>query len=299
MSTDPQLTPWPEAGLSSEGIPIPVPPNSPRMVPHVGHALVFLSLLLASLAVVWLGIGIAIGMHLFGKFSLLDLQKNTFLLVGIMAATYGMTIVLSSVILPLLWQRTWADGIYWRAQIAGKHFMTLIGIGIGLSLTVELLSNFLPIPKSLPIDDFFKTPSSIWTIAVFGVLVAPAFEELAFRGFLLPALANAWDWAASKLFDKTRPGIDADGQPQWSLPAMIVASLITSAGFARIHSEQLAHSMVPLAVLYCVSLALCAVRLRARSLSASVLVHAAYNFTLFATIFIATGGFHHLEKIQS
>jgi uncharacterized protein len=59
---------------------------------------------------------------------------------------------------------------------------------------VQLLSNFLPIPKELPIDKFFTHPLGVWLIAIFGVTVAPAFEELAFRGFLLPSLANAWDW---------------------------------------------------------------------------------------------------------
>jgi hypothetical protein len=38
----------------------------------------------------------------------------------------------------------------------------------------------------------------VWLIAIFGVTVAPAFEELAFRGFLLPSLASAWDWAVAR-----------------------------------------------------------------------------------------------------
>jgi len=31
-------------------------------------------------------------------------------------------------------------------------------------------------------------------ITLFGTLVAPMFEEIAFRGFLLPAFAIAYDW---------------------------------------------------------------------------------------------------------
>jgi hypothetical protein len=38
----------------------------------------------------------------------------------------------------------------------------------------------------------------VWLIAIFGVTVAPAFEELAFRGFLLPSLASAWDWVIQR-----------------------------------------------------------------------------------------------------
>jgi membrane protease YdiL (CAAX protease family) len=46
-----------------------------------------------------------------------------------------------------------------------------------------------------------------------------------------------------------------------------------------------------------VSLVLCAVRLRLNSLAASTLVHAAYNFTLFAGMLVATDGFRHLDKL--
>jgi hypothetical protein len=63
---------------------------------------------------------------------------------------------------------------------------------------VQGLSNFLPIPKELPIDKLFTQSVGVWLIAIFGVTVAPAFEELAFRGFLLPSLASAWDWAVAR-----------------------------------------------------------------------------------------------------
>ena len=59
---------------------------------------------------------------------------------------------------------------------------------------MQFLSNFLPIPKTLPIDDFFRTPADVWMVALFGTFMAPVFEELAFRGFLLPSIASAWDW---------------------------------------------------------------------------------------------------------
>jgi len=42
---------------------------------------------------------------------------------------------------------------------------------------------------------------------------------------------------------------------------------------------------------------LCWARLSARSLAASVLVHASYNFLLFSLMVIGTGGFKHLEKM--
>ena len=45
----------------------------------------------------------------------------------------------------------------------------LVGIGVATSVVVQLLSNFLPIPKELPIDKFFTHPLGVWLIAIFGV----------------------------------------------------------------------------------------------------------------------------------
>jgi uncharacterized protein len=84
--------------------------------------------------------------------------------------------------------------VQWNFSVVRRRWPVLLASGVGLSLIVQFSSNFLPIPKSLPIDDFFRTPGDVWMVALFGTFVAPVFEELAFRGFLLPSLASAWDW---------------------------------------------------------------------------------------------------------
>jgi hypothetical protein len=50
-------------------------------------------------------------------------------------------------------------------------------------------------------------------------------------------------------------------------------------------------------LLYCVSLVLCFARLATRSLAASTLLHATYNFLLFFMMLVGTGGFKHLDKM--
>jgi membrane protease YdiL (CAAX protease family) len=131
----------------------------------------------------------------------------------------------------------------------------------------------------------------------FGVTVAPFFEELIFRGFLLPAMASAWDWCAERLTGRIPPSLDPRGNPVWSLPAMVFASLAVSVPFALMHSAQVNQSWGPLVLLYCVSLVLCTVRLSTRSLAASTVVHSAYNFILFAIMAAETAGFRHLDKL--
>ncbi len=106
-----------------------------------------------------------------------------------------------------------------RFSVAG---LSLLAGGVLLSVVVQFLSNFLPIPKTLPIDDFFRTPADVWMVALFGTFVAPVFEELAFRGFLLPSMASAWDWLRGQqrgLLDGAR----MDEDPRWSIPALVIS----------------------------------------------------------------------------
>ncbi len=155
----------------------------------------------------------------------------------------------------------------------------------------------MPGPANAPIDKLFQTRSAAWLLFGYGVAFAPFFEEMLYRGFLLPALCTAWDWAIEKSTGKPAPPLGAHGNPQWSFYAMVIASFLTSIPFALMHAEQIAHATGPLVLLFCISLVLCAVRLATRSLAASVFVHASYNFFLFSLMLAATGGFQHLDKM--
>jgi membrane protease YdiL (CAAX protease family) len=63
------------------------------------------------------------------------------------------------------------------------------------------------------------------------------------------------------------------------------------------HAEQTGKSLGPFLLLAVISLILCAVRLKTRSLAASTLVHAFYNFLLFSIMMLGTGGFRHLQNM--
>ena len=315
-----------------------------RRIPNFGHMTLFavitvIALLLAQL----LAIGVAMGMHLFPHKSLRDMAQDPKLILPSMFLAYFVAAILCAVIFTAIWKLPFAEGIRWDLAPVARHRWLLVGAGIILSVVVQALSNFLPIPKELPIDQFFRTPLDVWLVAFFGVFIAPAFEELAFRGFVLPALANTWDYFAHRAFrpSATRleathfehggdalpgtalPGSASPGtalpvgvvvqagdsasplaafapvhDPQWSLPALVFATTLTSICFALLHADQLAHAWAPLGVLFCVSVVLCVIRLHFRSLAASALVHACYNGTIFVMLFLATGGFRHLERLK-
>ncbi len=144
--------------------------------------------------------------------------------------------------------------------------------GFALSLALQVLAHFLPIPKELPIDSFFRTPAEAWALSILSVTLAPLMEELFFRAFLYPVLAR-----------------------RLGLP---IAVFLTALAFALLHGAQLMFSWGPVLVIFLVGLVLTMVRAKQNSVAASLLIHMAYNGTITVAMFAATDGFRHLEKLN-
>lgn len=140
----------------------------------------------------------------------------------------------------------------------------LVFAGVILSVTTVLLEQLLRTPNvRTPFDKLLvDTPSRI-LIALFGVTLAPAFEELLFRGLLQPVLIEA----AGVL-----PGI-----------------LITSAIFGAVHLYQNAFVWQSGVLIAMVGFVLGTVRHISGSTRASAIVHAAYN-SLPCLALLLTGG---------
>ena len=78
-----------------------------------------------------------------------------------------------------------------------------------------------------------------------------------------------------------------------------VSIVLTTIPFTLLHAQQVSDSWGPLLLIGLVSVVLCIVRLALNSVAAGAVVHAAYNFTLFAGVLYQTGGFRHLDKLSS
>jgi membrane protease YdiL (CAAX protease family) len=274
----------------------------PRRIPNLGHTILFfmvaiIVLLLTSVS----AFALVMGLHLLGPETPDQLLREPRLLIPSMAAGYLIAGAILWAIFTHLWQEPFPQALHWNFSVVRRRWVRLLAGGVALSLVVQFLSNFLPIPKTLPIDDFFRSPADVWMVALFGTLLAPVCEELAFRGFLLPSLASAWDWLRGfrRPSDVNLIASDRGAQydPRWSIAALLFSCTVTSIAFALVHADQLAHAWAPLAVLFAVSLVLCGVRLWTHSLAASTLIHATYNGTIFTILFFGTGGFRHLDKI--
>ena len=279
---------------------LPDTPNTssdytPRRIPHLGHAILFVSyaglILILAQAI------------LLGSFThaLQDSQKvatsilQPKLLVASMAVAYIATLITSWFFFPLLWHRSFPEGLQWNFAAARRNLFKLIGVGLVLGWTVQAISSLIPVPKSIPMDNFFRTPSDVWLVTLFGTLLAPAFEEIAFRGFLLPAFAIAYDWLS---LPRTPVALQRwQTTTNLSTAGLLFSAIVTSILFALLHAEQLAHAWGALFVLFCVSLLLTFVRIRTKSVACSALVHACYNLSVFIALFIVTGGYRHLDRI--
>lgn len=154
----------------------------------------------------------------------------------------------------------WPGSMWGMFVLCGATvYFALLGVG-----------QLLPIPKHLPIDQFFTTASEAAFLSIISVTVAPLMEELFFRGFLYPVLARRWGVGMS--------------------------IFLTSALFGLLHGAQLGYSWAVL-IIFLVGVVLTVVRAVTKSVAASFLTHVGYNGTLSLLLFIATDGFRHLEKL--
>lgn len=292
MNSPYQLEPPPTPSENDADAPFPeVPPR----IPNLGHAISFLSIA-ALLLVVFQGLLFAFtGYHLptaGAKAVALPAPK---LLVAAEAATYLCTLAVAAFLFPRIWKRPFTSGIQWNVLAARRQPLRLVGLGLALGVTVQLVTYFITSPGSLPIDNFFLTRSDAWLVTAFGTLIAPAFEEITFRGFLVPAFAIAYDWLS---LPRT-PQAHTRWQSTTTVSpiSLIFSAVATSIFFALLHAQQIGRLLPILTVLFSVSLVLTFVRIKTRSVACSTLVHASYNSFIFIMVLIQTGGYRHLDKL--
>jgi uncharacterized protein len=301
----PQINPIPDARypIPSTRYPTPdtrypIPDTQPESrIPNFGHLLLLAVIALFGLVASGLAVRFALQAHLWGISTADKALVDIHYTLASMAVLYVVSFIGAFFLFPLLWHKPFFAGLQWNLPAAVRYRHWLFGAAFFCFILALVDQFLLPGPENAPIDKMFSNSAAAWLLFAFGVTVAPFFEEIAFRGFLLPALCTAVDWAIALRTKEPPLPLGPNGHPQWSLPAMIVGSILTSLPFAAMHADQIAHSIGPLVLLFCVSLILCAARLATRSLAASTLVHASYNFILFALMLVGTGGFKHLDKM--
>lgn len=270
------------------------PPPPPKLIPHLGHVLVFLVLIFPALIggyLIALFTIYAFHPHVRLPILMQEIGRNVLYAISMQAAIYVVLWVLAALVFSLWWRRSFAKGIHWNLSTATRWLPLLAALGVLTGLAITFAGNFLPMPKAPPIlEDITKSRAGAFALMAFGVTLAPLTEELAFRGFLLPSLVNIFRWL------ERRRTISEAMVRTIGIPLSIV---LTSIPFALMHSAQVSNSWGPVLLIGCVSIVLCIVRLATDSVAAGVVVHACYNLTLFSGLLYQTDWFRHLDKLKT
>jgi uncharacterized protein len=262
-----------------------------KRIPHLGHAVLFFALAFFLINVCGLAVFSALHLHLE------SMEQHQGIALAAEALAYVLTLLASAWLFPHLWHRSFLHGIQWNVLAVHRRWYWIVAGGILLSAAAQTALHFLPTPSSTTFENLLKTQHAAWLLGAFAVLLAPLTEEIAFRGFLLPALATAYDWLA---LERTPAGVERwQNSSMHSASALVFAAIFSSIPFALLHADQLSHAWGPVGVLYGVSVVLSFVRIRTHSVACSTLMHATYNFTIFAVLFFSSGGFRHLEKLSN
>jgi uncharacterized protein len=291
MSLSPNNVP---EDVPSEEPSVPFAEPAPQRIPNFGHALLFVcfaGFMLFVLNVLLLAIGRSPATLEGGSLKVQYPKVQIFM----MAGSYLTTLLAAWFFYPVVWQRSFLDGVQWNWAIARRQLGQLISLGFVLGLMMQIVTYFMTPPKTMPIDEFFSSATTAWLITIFGTVVAPVFEEICFRGFLVPAFAIAYDWLS---LARTEESLMRWRTTTTLTPAsLLFSAVVSSVCFAMLHAQQVAHLLAALAALFSLSLVLTFVRVKMKSVAASVIVHGAYNGFVFLTVLFATGGYRHLDRM--
>jgi membrane protease YdiL (CAAX protease family) len=238
-----------------------------KHIPHMGHVLLLFAIAYLSLGVCALILFAAAHAHTEEQ-----IRSHPGLAILSQAISYLVTLGIAWILFSKLWDRSFWAGIDWNILAPKRWWYWIMLAGAAMSGLAQFGQQFVAHPKASPLEQILRTTHGAWLMTAFGVLLAPLAEEIAFRGFLLPALAIAYDWLA---MERTPAGLHKwQSSSLHSRAALIFAAIFSSVPFALLHAGQLQHAWGALGILYCVSLVLSFVRIRANSVAASTLMHA-------------------------
>jgi len=184
------------------------------------------------------------------------------------------------------------------------HVRQLILLGAASSISVLIISAFLPSTTQTPLEKLLTTRSAILMFAVFGVAVAPLLEEIIFRGFIFKVLLEIGGSKISTIVTDVLAALAAGrltGSWKWGAATFVVTSLLwliggsasgavvfSAALFAILHAGQLAGNWGGVVLIFLVGCILSIVRHRTNSIIPSFVVHTSYNATLFLLFAISS-----------
>lgn len=156
--------------------------------------------------------------------------------------------------------QSFLEAIHWYRNYNFSNGF-LIALGAMLAISVLVVSSFFPPDTPPPIERLLSSTSAMWVFAIFGIGIAPLFEEIIFRGFLFKVLSD--------------------------MRGVAVAVPVTAFLFALLHVPQLWGSWAGVALVFLVGYILSLMRERSNSLIPSLIIHTSYNGMLFGVFVVS------------
>ena len=182
----------------------------------------------------------------FGSDAARTLVFQAFMYVFLVGALY--------LVIALRYGEPFLPSLGWTFPI--PHAFLVLAAGPVLTIALSALGVLLRAPlDSSQIEVLIKSRASLAAIILFGVILAPIFEEMLFRGFLLPLLVRSLG--------------------PW------LGILLTAVPFALLHGAQNHWAWQPVLLIGIAGIAFGLVRHKTGSTTAAFLMHSAYNATGF------------------
>lgn len=232
MTPEEPQSPWrPEPEWQPEPPPAAPPGNpvwsGPDVVLIIAVTLLITLILMLGVELVWM---IAHGLMTPGtlNISLLASSSNINLMIIAQALGFAGGVGFCALLLRRKYQASLGPAVRWRSLPAQK-LLLVIAAGVGLSFLAQLLEPLVHAPKHVPMDRMF-TPHTAWVLAVYGVILAPLFEEFFFRGLIYPSLRRSF-----------ADGMTQEEARRW-LPYFYVLAAVVGLGVAfRYLAQQIQH----------------------------------------------------------
>jgi len=262
LSTDAARTPQAGAGL------LPSTPSlAPREIWSLRDLLLFVAfipfpLLVSKLVVL---IGYVVLRPFAGWQVRVDLvQSDTVFLLIQQAVFYMFVLGFLFLLARLQHQQPFWKSLGWKKPTARQVAGYLMGGG-GLAAAVNLVLWMRPDVQGFPLERLFSSPSACYAIGGFAIVIAPAVEELVFRGLLFAIIERVL--------------------------GMRLAVLATAVLFAALHVPEYWRAWHHMIMILLVGMVFSLARGLSGSLTPSVILHIGYNFLMMAGLFFSTQHF--------
>jgi len=186
--------------------------------------------------------------------------NDTFTTLVFQSLMYALLLGALYVVIASRHHRPFWKSLAWTVPIPQPFLVLMAGPILAMSLSALGVALHAPEVDS-QISKLITSRAALAELMFFGVVLAPVFEELVFRGFLFPLIAqSAGPWA----------GI-----------------VLTALPFALLHGAQYAWAWQQITLIGVAGVVFGFVRHRTGTTAASSLLHAAYNLTGFAGYIVA------------